>query len=706
MAPVGSRLRAIGASTALIGGALLWLAPLEVRAGEDVVRLPGVTTAAVRIDMDEDGVLDLARLLEAPGELPVLEVWAHDATSGWDRTAILPVPWPANGDVDASNAAVGTALLVARVDGVPSLLLGTTLVDPGAQGTGACCLTIHLAVLDGRRLELDTHPIVGASAHELLVLDLDGDGTDEVVAISTSDQFDPAEPPASALSVFGWRGGTLELLAERERAGFQMGSVVGDVDGRPGVELISALDHEPRLERLAWDGSNMTFTDAGAPSGPQGPGWPAGVLGGHLVYVDETGVSTLAWPAHGQISRVARISTPEFPGAHVVGSGDASLLVVEGGQNPFEPRDETAIYDESLEPLGSVTVPPAAAEARAMLAEMPWGGEGMAFQPRWGFSGPLPSSGREAAGWVTAAGIVRPDGTDGWRLEPMEPMLGAPMGRLGRNGEWLALCEACWNTETQAFISAGPSFDRSALILSRQDAPAAVDGAPMEARYTGAIVEAVNGSVTTLLASSSGAVIDIPVAPGSEVMSSAGGPATQQGSLEDRFRLEIPAVGGSGRRDTWGATVLVIGPDTRFRIHRWEVTYAPESGPAVTAVAERSLFELSATVTGTADPETRIVVDGEPVAVAADGRFTHPVSAVPWPRMIAVRAVDPFGTERMVGIEVVGFIDARGLPWPAMVATATIVIGVLLFLRVPRWERRRPVSDGDGSLEDLDGDLA
>ena len=706
MRPVARRLRAIGLSAALLGAALFPLVPARAQAADDVVRLPGATSAAVRVDMDGDGVLDLARVLEAPGEPSSLEVWVEDGTSGWDRAASVPVPWPTNGDVDASNATVGAGLLVARIGGVSRLVLGTTLVDPGADSGGTCCVTIHVAGMDGGRLELDTHAIAGATAEELLVLDFDGDGTDELVAIATRHPFDPAEPPSSTLRVLGWRGGELMLLAERERAGFPMGSVVGDVDGRPGVELISALESEPRLERLAWDGSELAFTDAGAPAGPQAPGWPAGVLDGHLVYVDEDGVSTLAWPADDDIRRVGRISTPEFPGTHVVGSGDASLLIVEGGQNPFEPRNEITIYDESLERLGAVTVPPATAEARRMLAEMPWGSQAMPYGALWGFSGLLPSSDGEADGWMTAAGIVRPEGTDGWRLEPIAPMLGAPIGRLGHGDAWLAICEACWNTETRTFLWPSSPLDRSAVVLAPLDALPPDDGAPMEARYDGAIVQEVEGSLTSILARPSGAVIEIPLPPSSEVMTSVGGVMTPTGRTGDRFWLNVPGVGESGRRDSWGATVLVIGPDTRFRIHRWEATYAAAGGPAVTALAAPKPLELSATVTGTADPGTRIAVDGVPVALGEGGHFAHAVWATPWPRTIAVSAIDPLGTERTVGIEVVGFVDARGLPWVPMVATVTLLFAALLFLRVPRGERRRSQPDGDGSLEELDGDLA
>ena len=706
MAPVGSRFRAIAAAAALLGVGVPPALPQPARAAdESVVPLPGATSAAVRADLDGDGALDLARLVEAPGEPQALEVWGEGAETGWSRAASLEVPWPANGDVDASNATMGTALLVARIGGAPSVLLVTTLVDPGSDAAETCCLTVHQVRLDGDRLALATHTIAGASGHEVQVLDFDGDGTDELLTIATQGGFDPAEPPTSTLSVFGWDDETLTLLAERERTGFALGAVVGELDGLYGAELVSALDDARRLERLAWDGVRLVFTEARAPTNPSGPGWPAGVLDEHLVYVDADGISLLAWPAHGEPTSVRRLATPEFPGAHVVGTGDASLLVVQGGSNPFAAPDETIIYDESLDRLGAVPVPEAVAEARVLLPEIPWDGFSVPHLALRGFSGPLPASGRQAAGWVSPAGVVRPDGSDGWRLEPMAALLGMPVGLLGAEDGWLAICESCWNSESQAVVFASGTFGHSALVVVRADSLAPGADAPMEATYAGAIAEGVDGHVTTLLARPSGATIEVPIPQGSRVVSSVDGTASDHGLADASFRLEVPGGGVSGRRDRWGATVLVIAPDTSFRIHRWEATYASASGPAVTAVVEPVLFELAATIAGRVEPGTGIRVDGEPVPVDAEGGFVHTVWASPWPQTVTVTAVDPFGTERTVHMEAVGFVDPRGLPWVAIVATLTLAFGALLFLRVPRGSGVT-APDGDGHLEELDGDAA
>lgn len=71
--------------------------------------------------------------------------------------------------------------------------------------------------------------------------------------------------------------------------------------------------------------------------------------------------------------------------------------------------------------------------------------------------------------------------------------------------------------------------------------------------------------------------------------------------------------------------------------------------------------------------------------------------------MIVV-ARDPIGNETVRRLEVVGFLDYRGLPWLPMVGVATVAFGILMFVRTPRQCPVVMVADGDGRLEELDGD--
>jgi hypothetical protein len=98
-----------------------------------------------------------------------------------------------------------------------------------------------------------------------------------------------------------------------------------------------------------------------------------------------------------------------------------------------------------------------------------------------------------------------------------------------------------------------------------------------------------------------------------------------------------------------------------------------------------------------------VTVDGRPVPVAADGRFTTTISVAPWPAAIIVTATDPFGTAVEHTVEVIGLVDYRGLPWGAMAIAATLGVAALLFLRVPHL-RGAVTPVGDGTLEEIDAD--
>jgi hypothetical protein len=72
---------------------------------------------------------------------------------------------------------------------------------------------------------------------------------------------------------------------------------------------------------------------------------------------------------------------------------------------------------------------------------------------------------------------------------------------------------------------------------------------------------------------------------------------------------------------------------------------------------------------------------------------------------VVVVATDPFGTERTERLEIVGFLDYRGLPWIPIVGVLTVALGLLLFVRTPRHRPLQLAPDGDGRLEEIDGDL-
>ena len=89
-------------------------------------------------------------------------------------------------------------------------------------------------------------------------------------------------------------------------------------------------------------------------------------------------------------------------------------------------------------------------------------------------------------------------------------------------------------------------------------------------------------------------------------------------------------------------------------------------------------------VSGRSDSGASVLVDGQPVPVAADGSFSAEVPAGLLPRDVRVEATDRVGNRRQLTISVVGAIDYRRLPWVPIVAGLTLVAGAALYLRTPR----------------------
>jgi len=171
----------------------------------------------------------------------------------------------------------------------------------------------------------------------------------------------------------------------------------------------------------------------------------------------------------------------------------------------------------------------------------------------------------------------------------------------------------------------------------------------------------------------------------------------------DRYRCRSRRTAMAKGNQSFDAGILVITPAgtalTAFLAA--EILREP---PELTTSAQTDAFSLRSRLLGRADEGATITVDGQPVEVSAGGGFHTEVDAPIWPRDIVVVARDPLGTETVRRLEVVGFLDYRGLPWVPMVGLATVAFGILLFVRIPRQRSVVMVADGDGRLEEIDGD--
>jgi hypothetical protein len=140
---------------------------------------------------------------------------------------------------------------------------------------------------------------------------------------------------------------------------------------------------------------------------------------------------------------------------------------------------------------------------------------------------------------------------------------------------------------------------------------------------------------------------------------------------------------GADNDETRTVRLLVVTPGGHGYASTWEVRIRRRP-PALSATTPVAPLSFDVPVSGRSESGATILVDGEPVAVAADGSFSADVSAGLLPRDVRVEATDRVGNRRALTISVVGALDYRRLPWVPIVAGLTLVAGAALYLRTPR----------------------
>ena len=692
---------AVGAGPALLASVPPLLVAVPDEPGAQVLT-ETPTYQAVAVDLDGDSAREVVALVRGGGTSILADAW-RAGDDGWERIGPPAEVVPRGAAEQAALRWPGAPvrLLVRRVGGGDRLTLVRQPASAEPDLDRPCCLLLHdLVVADGSLRLVPVAPSADA-ADAVFVLDLDGDGTDELVTTrSVPPLGDTSFPTATA--VYRWNGEAFDAPSVNE---LTVGSgdtpfLLGDTDGVAGSELgIIATLGRPTLYRvrlgpdgeLVTDDAGVVATDALAVSADGGRG------------IAVLGRSTLAlhrWPAGGPLDP-ALVSVPFEEGTFL---GTVELA----GEERLVVRQTAGADRVQVLGLPSLAHPRFGAVTHSLAAAS------FASGPVTPYVGPLPGGTASGAPAIIYAGrllsVDAPVDLAQSGVASIAALAGArPIGLVGPGARTLALLQTPLNVPP--VDPAGGRLDPPLL-----HAPSAVTVAPfsltrrpeagvsLEPPVAGGVII---GSRGALAVGAAGFTARVEAPPGSRVYVGAAGTSVladvvavpEGGSID--VRLVPPTVTGPNPR--YRAALSVTTPAGHAYLATWDVRVLL-TPPRLDAVAVTSLASGDVEVNGRTSPLAEVAVAGQRVDVDPSGRFVARVALPPWPTEVAVTATDPIGNLARTSVTGVGWFDYRGLPWIPIVATLVAAAAVTLYLRVPRIVPipRRP--DDDAALEEIEPD--
>ena len=687
-------------SALAVGGALPPMpAPAAVAAIPDepkTVALPDdrPTIQAVAADVDGDGVREVVRLVgEARGPIHA-EAWT-ERSGGWRQVGdpVLVVPEPA-GQGERAYSGRPVRLLVRAVDGGErvTVLRQPDFADPG--DTTPCCLMLDDLVADpaGLRLSEAADPSVVADA--VLVIDLDGDGTDELLASRSLPPLDGDSSP-SEVRIYRWDG---ERFPTPARTELPLGSgdvpmALGDSDGEPGDEAVLLGEGRRGLVRLSLGPDDAVVAEELGVPAHDAIAVPIESDRGLAAIVPNAGLTVLRWPRGEPVDRVA--VRPLVGGLlGVVGRGDDARLIA------FGDVDGSALLALRLPGLERDTDAPS--RPRAALPRT---------APVAGYVGPFFGGGPGGHAAVVFRGwfLAPAGGEAAAELTPMASLPGArPVGLVGADASWLAIHHA--TLPVPAVDPSGgrlvPPLVHPASGVTLAPADLAIGTAPPdELAYEPPVENGGELPSGELAVSDAGLAVIVRAPPGSRIYASEPGTtllgeASVVGPSGER-RVAIAAPEDDGRRVVASLTVVTPAGHGYFQSWRLRRLTGP---PALVATSVTEAGSSLVSIRGTAATHATITVGGRRVDLDDDGDFVAQVTLPPWPTDVQVLARDPLGNEASVVVSGVGIFDYRALPWAAIALGLVGGAALVLLLRVPRSRPdARPAAD-DAVLEELDPD--
>jgi len=701
---------AISIALALVGAVLM---PSGASAAEDATLvLPETTIGAVTADLDGDGEREIIRIIEDDGgSAHAVDAWSHDGRA-WSSHGSTPIPPPTPLDEPSTAGGPGAvALLPLTVAGRDRVLAFSAVLDRNDPNGATCCLTLSEVRLSaGGRLELALIQRIDSAAQSFHAADVDGDGTDELVLQAFRFGIGDEE---STVTVLRWVDSGFEPIFEETDARWLQGFTLAESDGVAGDDFVLAPTTDGSLRRVAWADGKLQADEARVDLGGPDGAWVAGVADGTILLslVNET--RAVRWPRGEDLVTVSSLPMRTYSGMYLLGDGPDALVALQDGFL-FEGGDDptVSLHDLDLEPLGEVSVNPATEQFWSIAtgrAGQAWNTLSRNLHP---YTGPLEGVRLDDRPAFVASGmLVQAGGPDGYEARPMASLIGMmPIGSAGPDDSWVVLSDTFGVASGSAYlIWGGVPFGSGRLSVAPVDQLLRPDDEALSVSYElqNAVEIAGPGSGASLLADGEGFGVAVTAPARSTVLVANDRSVTEHTVADEPLVVDI--VPRSTRKDKQGedqefeATIVVIGPDGRGTTAEWRGTFVREL-PEITVAGTTDALALSATLEGRATPGSQVLANGGLIPTGADGRFEATVDAPIWPSQVTVIARDPLGNTATELVEVVGVADYRGLPWTSMVVAATIIVGVVLYVRTPKRRADPSTPDGDGRLEELELD--
>ncbi len=665
-------------------------APIPIPGEAPAQLLDGTAYAAVTVDVGgEAGIVRLVAASNGSGDMAV-DAWAVPSISG-PAELVDEAPIRRDASVEESFSALprpaADGTLPLRVSDAARLLVvrdgdarRVIVAAIGATGPDVrpCCLTLY-EVQPGARTFLRRVGGIQQDARAVVAADLDGDGTDEIVAVEDPDAaglvplrvywpFDPGRRPAAAL---------FDVTAVDPAS-----LIVAETDGRAGDDVIFAAIQPvpgrtpvPVLGRLtlAADGPRTEIAALRQVASPVALPRSGGAV---LILPSPVGDTTASatWPPGGPLHYEAQVLLAGTA-LGVIGSGaDARLLL--------RPGSDAAM----VVPLDAALVTGTPIRGSPAAISFP----AISLRP---YVGPWPGGGQ-----VFLGTLIADDGV----ATQIASLVGAiPVGRVGARAASMVLAFNMTEPRSPVLARAAPAGQVGIVALDDVLRPE-VDGGRLGVGLRGAAVDPADAG--RLLTRDLAFDVIVAAPPSALVLAARNRQADVDGTSMVLVGAAEPITVSPDLTVSATTLSVVVVTVAGGAYHgEWEVERRT-APPALDVDASALTFSSTVPIRGTTTPGAAVTVNDAAVHVDAAGRFATSVEAGLVPVPVTVVASDVLDNRAAATISAVGWVDYRRLPWIPFVAVLTLVAAFLLWLRVPRprrWDRHGP--EDDAVLEELDG---